>query len=164
MKITENMIQQTLAKKFFNDFFMCNKFYSEFEADFLRITNSGFLYEYEIKMTVEDFRKDFSKESKHHIKPTTKHEMLKSGELNIKHFYFCAPSGIIPVEQVPEEFGLIEFRREGNYQQLFSTTVQKPRALSNHIADFKFKVKIMEKVFWSYKEQMCSKAKGEWTK
>ena len=46
MTITENMKQETLAKKHFHDFFVCNQFYSDFEADFLRVTSAGFLYEY----------------------------------------------------------------------------------------------------------------------
>ncbi len=167
MTITENMIQETLAKKFFNDFFVCNKFYSDFEADFLRVTSAGFMYEYEIKISISDFRNDFKKECTDRYRrgeAILKHDMIRSGSLNIKHFYFCAPAGIIPVEEVPEDFGLWEFNREGDYQQLFMKEVQKPKSLSDHKVDRKFKLRFMEKTYWDYKHRMCEKAKGEWLK
>ena len=166
MKSTENMIQQTLAKKFFNDFFVCNKFYSDFEADFLRVTSAGFLYEYEIKVSLADFRNDFNKCCGNYRteKYEKKHDLLRDGTLHIKNFFFCAPAGIIPVEEVPEEFGLIEFRREEDSQQLFMTIVQKPKSLSDHKVDRKFKLRFMEKTYWDYKHRMCEKAKGEWIK
>ena len=170
MTITENMIQETLAKKFFNDFFVCNKFYSDFEADFLRVTSAGFMYEYEIKISISDFRNDFKKECTDRYRrgeAILKHDMIRSGALSIKHFYFCAPAGIIPVEEVPDEFGLFEFSKvdspyPANYLDMDLT--KKPTAMSEHKVDRAWRVKMMEKTYWDYKHRMCEKAKGEWLK
>ena len=118
--------------------------------------------EYEIKLSISDFRNDFKKGYQHKGKEVFKHDMLKSGELGIKQFFFCAPVGIIPVAEIPSEYGFYEFTRIPEDNRLKMKLVKRAKNMSNQAASDKFRVKMMEKVFWEYKLKVCQQAKGEW--
>lgn len=89
------------------------------ECDVFEITDAGYFREYEIKLSVGDFKAD-SKKEKHgweydHLtrKITTpriggKHEMLENGDhRGPSAFSFVIPEGLIPIESIPELAGLI---------------------------------------------------------
>jgi hypothetical protein len=57
-----------------------------------------------------------------------KHDRLKTGELGLKEFHFVAPTGIIPIDEVPEYAGLIEYDEETDK---LSTIIKAP-ALPNY--------------------------------
>lgn len=107
-----------------------NVFAYAWESDILSITKSGIVHEYEIKVSLSDFRKDSDK--------ADKHEILKTGSRNlsdyekrfidngsgvtwcdydpaskrVKHrrpnyFYYACPQNLIPASEVPEHAGLI---------------------------------------------------------
>jgi hypothetical protein len=100
------------------------------ESDVLSITRAGYVHEYEIKVSLADFKKDAGK--------TEKHEILKTGSrptsdceqrfidksIPIKwcnydpatnrvignrpnYFWYACPQGIIPLDDVPAHAGLI---------------------------------------------------------
>lgn len=73
--------------------------FNRWESDFVRITPAGFLTEWEIKVSRSDFRADFKK--------VDKHRSIAAGEW-WKHFWYIAPRGIIPLDEIPEYAGLIE--------------------------------------------------------
>jgi hypothetical protein len=116
---TEN-VQQVYGQVFTHfqfskssDFFMDNVFYHrKYESDFIASTKAGYVTEVEIKMSVADFRADFRKghvayKDRKRIR-VYKHAQLQAGGLGVKYFYFAAPLGVIPVEEVPEKVGLLE--------------------------------------------------------
>lgn len=81
-----------------------------YEADVIMISNSGFSYEYEIKTSRADFKKDFSKISKHkHLQNPT----IKPGKYSRNYpyapnyFYYVCVEGLIKPSEVPKYAGLI---------------------------------------------------------
>ncbi len=100
-----------------------------FECDILAITKAKYMYEYEIKLTINDFKADAKKVMKdwrswseeRGWKP--KHERLFTGDVNgPSRFWFMVPDGLIPISDVPEFAGLIYLT---NYKDCVGFTEQK---------------------------------------
>lgn len=85
------------------------------ESDMILITKSGYVYEFEIKVSRSDFFADFRKMFATRPTSVTKHDVLagrhrpKSLAGLPKMFYFCVPSGLVKPDEVPPHAGLIEF-------------------------------------------------------
>lgn len=81
------------------------------EADVLRITESNVVYEYEIKTSVQDFKRDFKKEYKHERLSGKKNfdkYIEWSGHPGIpNHFYYVMPKDMVSLSQIPQYAGLI---------------------------------------------------------
>lgn len=79
------------------------------ECDVISVSKSDYIYEYEIKISRADYKKDFIKEkhsqmiSENHTK-IVKNEMMY---LSPNYFNFITPRGLISLEEVPEYAGLI---------------------------------------------------------
>ncbi len=78
--------------------------------------------------------------------------MLLSGELNIKQFWFCAPVGVIPPDEVPEGFGLMEFFIEGNMNPDIRI---RAKNLSNYKIPPQRKMWLADKILWKYKKEIA---------
>lgn len=92
------------------DIIIPNYYLGMWEADVLRITRSGIVYEYEIKISRADFKRDFSKgysfingDSGH------KHNAIAAGKHRINKFFFVVPAGLITPLEVPKQYGLIYY-------------------------------------------------------
>jgi len=131
----------------------------EFESDFLTVSKAGYMTEYEVKVSRSDFRADFKKScSKRNargwrLKETVhKHVKLAMGSYGLKHFYFIAPEGIIPHDEVPDHAGLIEVTRHSKDNiDLQTNIVKKAPKLPNceKITD-KQKAEISNKFYFKY--------------
>jgi len=80
-----------------------NVFYFYWESDILMVTRSRCVHEYEIKLTMSDFRADFKKSYRH----------LCMKERTAKypaHLWYVCPPNVIPVDEVPEYAGLAYVR------------------------------------------------------
>lgn len=97
-----------------------------FESGFFRITNAGYMTEYEVKVSRSDFKADFQKYSGTKvirdengevtdIEKQFKHDTIKNGGSGLKNFYFCTPKGLLDLEEIPEHCGLIEFNNSELY-------------------------------------------------
>lgn len=82
-----------------------NAYIYRWESDFFFITPANYKVEVEVKTTKSDYIADFKK---------PKHKIL-SGKLRRDYlncpnrFYFCLPSGMIDISQVPEYAGVITY-------------------------------------------------------
>lgn len=82
------------------DIILPNFYYGSNECDVFRLTESGFVIEYEIKVSRSDFFADFKKKAKH--------ENLKSPKENCPNrFFYVTPEDLIKKEEVPSYAGLI---------------------------------------------------------
>lgn len=72
------------------------------ECDVFELTKAGFFREYEIKLTRSDFRIDAKKIRKR----WTRNGNARAHDGPCK-FYFVAPAGVIPLNELPEWAGLI---------------------------------------------------------
>ena len=83
------------------------------EADIASVTKAGLLWEFEIKLTRADFRKDALKSRT--VGPwrdrsrVTKYEQLEAG-IGPSRFVYVVPAGIIKLEDLPKCAGLWEYK------------------------------------------------------
>lgn len=84
------------------------------ECDVLSISKSNYIYEYEIKISRGDFKKDFTKKKHEHI-INEKFTRKRKGETQYNtanYFFYVVPFGLIAEEEVPEYAGLIYFNED----------------------------------------------------
>ena len=88
---------------------LTNIYFWHWESDALYITKSGYLHEYEIKVSHSDFLAD--------AKKVSKHQRLAGGSVHgPAEFYYVCPPSIIAVEELPDYAGLFYTReRKGRY-------------------------------------------------
>ena len=93
-----------------------NAHWYENELDLACVRQSGYLDEFEIKLSRSDFKADFNKTSRYRSadgssnwkrKPGNKHEMLQAGDAFPNFFYFVLKEGIATPEEIPKQYGLI---------------------------------------------------------
>ncbi|GJQ43749.1 MAG: hypothetical protein JETCAE03_32470 [Ignavibacteriaceae bacterium] len=82
-------------------------------ADIFGITSSGYMYEYEVKTSVRDFKADFKKRYKHEVLKGEYQASYHYSKPN--YFYYAVPSKLISVEDIPEYAGLIYVKYSDNY-------------------------------------------------
>lgn len=101
---TEAGLQRMLAMKFNRSGSLCVPNCGAFgwEADLLRVSPRLLCSEYEVKVTRGDFRHDAGKALKH-IRLAE-----PGGRAAPNYFWYVAPAGVVPLEDVPEHAGLIE--------------------------------------------------------
>lgn len=74
-----------------------------YESDLYVVTASMYTIEYEIKLTVADFKADWNKGDKH--------MRLRDGTMRYPtRFYFAVPEGLLQPEDVPDYAGLVYLR------------------------------------------------------
>lgn len=138
-----------------------NKVYPNFylgpwECDVLEITKAGYSYEYEIKISVHDFRIDALK----HKRGRRKYDSLEAGN-RVNYFSFIVPEGLIGPEDVPPFAGLIYAR---GYEESFApleeeevkrkgvlfTTVKEPQQLKKEKITPEEIEEINKKIYFRY--------------
>jgi hypothetical protein len=83
------------------------------ESDVISISNSDYVYEFEVKVSKADFKKDFTKVIKHRYLNETHqkgiHKKYRTKKVNRvpNYFYYVCPFGLISIDQIPEYAGLI---------------------------------------------------------
>lgn len=93
------------------------------ECDVFEVTAAGFFREYEVKLTLADFRRDQLKArnvwemADSHLRELAaveKHKLLAAGDPRAPHrFWFVTPSGLLEKESLPAFAGLIEIEDSG---------------------------------------------------
>lgn len=121
-KLTVDRIQYCLSTRFTNRFEIMspNAYIGSFELDFVGVRRSGFVDEFEIKMSRPDFLADFRKSSDE----GEKHLLLMSGKLVTNNFTFVCPTDLIKPDEIPEQYGLIYVSPKGGILE-----VRRPKRL-----------------------------------
>lgn len=79
----------------------CNIYYRNmWEADFLYVTESGWVNEIEIKVYKHDFIRDLNDKPGKYVR-------LIRGESGLKRFYYACPENMLQPEDIPNFAGLI---------------------------------------------------------
>ena len=116
-QITEQLLQQHLRGWKSNPKFIVENLYVfDWESDMLIKTRSGYWYEVECKISLADFKNDFTHKRQ-------KHELLKNGDEKRRRpnfFYYCVPwylSGkVLPL--LPSYAGLIVLTENGKLNEV----------------------------------------------
>jgi len=96
------------------------------ECDVLSISKADYIYEYEVKISRADFKKDFIKE-KHTFIINEKYTRIRKGELVYllpNYFNFVTPKDLISIDEVPDYAGLIYMNEDSSF-----TIIKKPKLL-----------------------------------
>ena len=114
-QLTEQSIQQRL-----NYFFASYKYKADglyvfsWESDKLIWTKSGYIYEFEIKISRSDFKNDFKHKKEKHIVLASTIDRDK-GKRMPNYFYYAVPTGMLEPDEVPPYAGLIYIDSEYRY-------------------------------------------------
>lgn len=123
---------------------------SYYEMDLVGLRPSGFIDEFEIKLSRSDFAADRKKTLDFQNKGQQfKLEALERGELDVNHFWYVTPPGLLDVtKDLPSFAGLIEIGTDVR-------VVKFPDRLHRRKASFEARYKIAQKAsnrFWDLKE------------
>ena len=118
-----------------------NCFYRwDLEADLMGVRKSGFVDEFEIKLTVADFKNDASKTvrlpkdgEKYSYECLPKYEALETGRL-LNYFWYIVPKDMVTVEDIPKFAGLI-YIDKGLRGYKYTIIKDAKRLNSNKITD-----------------------------
>lgn len=127
-----------------------NTYLGSWEADIFEVTKSGYLYEYEVKISRADFKKDAEKERRYFSgEKISKFNQLREGK-RVNHFYYLVPDGLISVDEVPEFAGLIyvDTKYANPY---FKTIKQAPKLSADKITEKRF-MKLYESCYYRFHE------------
>lgn len=91
-----------------SDIVVPNYYLGRYECDVMKISKAGHIYEYEIKVSLADFKRDAEKARTVYMMnhKVTKHDDIITGK-RCSRFYFVVPEGLISKHEVPEGLGLI---------------------------------------------------------
>ena len=140
-----------------------NIFIDRFECDILELTKSGYLYEYEVKVSRSDFKADAKKATF----KESKYQSIQSG-LRVNYFYYVVPENLISVDDVPEFAGLIYAKNRevtfysdelGYYSKdrMFFNIQKQAKKLSGNKISEKKMFKLLESIYYrfhSYKRKI----------
>jgi hypothetical protein len=96
------------------------------ECDVISVSKSDYIYEYEIKISRSDFKKDFIKEKHNHI-INEKFTYIRKKELLFRvcnYFNYVVPKDLISPDEVPEYAGLIYINEDFTFE-----IVKKPKLI-----------------------------------
>lgn len=152
IKWSEELIQQQLRYNFISPnsvkYFMENLNVYSWESDVLKITKSGYAYEFEIKISRTDFKNDFKHKKK-------KHTLLESKESSFKipnYFYYVVPEGLVSEKEIPEYAGLIYVLGntigDGRIYYQFQEIKKAPKLHSNKIDENS--LNLIDKFYYNY--------------
>ena len=103
-KLSNNLLSSSAIRYLMNNLYV---FSNSWESDYLSLTNSGYFYEGEVKISKSDFKTDFKKEKKHLILESNFNKTQTDNNLCPHYFFYAVPEGLIDVSEVPEYAGLI---------------------------------------------------------
>lgn len=133
---------------------------SHWESDLLLIHESGWTWEVEIKISVADFRREFTKKATKHrrIQEGTWSEKGYGGSIRresiIRKFFFAMPVDVYAKvkDQIPDYAGvilLVDARRDG-WRRLEPWIEKKAKDLPARRATAQDRAKMMESVYFRY--------------
>lgn len=104
-KLTSHLLSKSTVRYYLNNLYV---FSNSWESDYLSLTNSGYLYEGEVKISKSDFKADFKKENKHLILENAYHNNTVIENKMCPHYFFYAvPENLIDASEIPEYAGLV---------------------------------------------------------
>lgn len=169
--ITEDQVQRAVTLYLGGNSGQCHMFpniqHGAFERDLLRLMKSGYWHEIEIKRTLSDFRADFKKSYDSWMfrdnKSRTKHEVLQGKRIPFKQhasdilhmqpkrFYFALPDGIVNSDEVPEQYGILRYRRYEPEKILSISVERQAKDLPNpQKIDEETRQRFMTSIYYRY--------------
>ena len=153
--ITSKDIVKSLRLRYINHKYLINNAYIfEWESDFFSVSESGYVYEVEIKVTRGDYKDDFNKTSKHLLLSEGK-ESTKNIKRPNKFFYAC-PKGLLNTVEIPEYAGLIEITSPHE----MATVVKEAPFLHRENSLEALKDVLLDKFYYRYRDLILESENG----
>ena len=142
-QVTEQLLQLHLRSWKSNPKYIVENLYVfGWESDMLIMTRSGYWYEVECKISLADFKNDFTHKWQ-------KHELLKTEEKHRRpnYFYYCVPwylSGkVLPL--LPDYAGLIVLTEDGKLKEVKRTPMLHNNKYTNE------ELNLCDKFYYAYR-------------
>lgn len=116
--------------------------YLPWEADMVGITKAGYLYEYEIKISLSDFKNDFYKRKYKSLK----YDQRWNNRIP-NYFSYVAPLNAIPL-CIPDYAGLYEVLQNGT--RIYFSMIRKPKILHRNKLSPEDRLKILRTIMFKY--------------
>jgi len=102
--------------------------------DVFHLSRNEYITEYEIKISIGDFKKDFKKKRSkkeftrkgRQIVDKFKHDTIAAGEYDSNKFYFVVPKDLINIKDIPDYAGLIYYDEDKDLKKRF-IIIKKPK-------------------------------------
>lgn len=147
-KITTKDVIHSLSLRFINhDFCINNAYIFDWESDFFSVSESGYLYEVEVKVSKSDFKDDFKKKNKHMLLESTNQKDFSKIP---NKFFYAVPRGLLTTWSIPAYAGLIEV---GNRNEAAVVVREAPFIHKEKLFD-KYHLKLTQKFYWRYKDML----------
>jgi len=113
---------------------------SPWESDLLTVSKPMYWQEFEIKLTVADYKADFRKAYKWGAKIKKHVAYARSQEIRInrrilcpkpRQFWFVFPEGMVPVSEVPQHCGVLLYGKSDWREENCIKLARKARVLKN---------------------------------
>jgi len=158
--MTESKIAKMIFEKWLrSDVAAHNIHHFPFESDVLALKPSGMLIEYEIKLSVSDFRADAKKSCKDRFNTFSRYDFLLSGK-GANKFYYVMPKDILDKvrDEIPDFAGIITVNKVGRSYKDLDTgqqvyydiyrpcIVRKPKTL--HSRKFDISEQLKTAMYW----------------
>jgi len=144
--MTESKMQVILynnLKYLHHRYITCNVYFRISIADMISVTEAGYVKEYEIKLSLADYRADFKK--------IDKHNRLKHRLRNIpSQFWYVIHGFELGADDVPEYAGLMRVEKEKYYSGYNIIIIKKAPRLSNTTITDAEKSKLFDAMYVRY--------------
>lgn len=144
--LDSKQVIKSIRNKFYNHKYQLNNvFIYEWESDFFTVSESGYVYEIEVKVSKSDFKDDFNKKDKHQLLESNNplQDLKKPNR-----FYYATPRNLLASSDIPAYAGLLEV--DPSTGEVFITKeapfLHKNKGIE-HLKDI-----LLEKFYWRYRE------------
>ena len=121
---------------------LVNSYMFRWESDFWCLSDSGFVYEIEVKVSREDFKADFKKHRKHQILAD---KTDRYNDRRPNRFIYACPEGMIKPKELPPYAGLVYVPEDRRSKPKI---IVKPPKIHSQRNDFT--KRLLKKYYWAY--------------
>ncbi len=146
-KITAKDIIHSLSLRFINHDYLINNVYlfTGWESDFVSFSDTGYLYEFEIKVAKSDYWDDFDKKEKHLLLES------KDDTKKPNRFYYAVPKGLLSSFDIPAYAGLIEV---DDPNKMATIIKEAPLLHKEKMLNSDMKETLLKKFYFRYKDML----------
>lgn len=123
------------------DIILPNFYVGIYEMDVMQMKKSGYITEYEIKISRADFMNDFKKGRF----GGNKHDFMKCGKGYPNRFVFVVPENMVSIDEVPKHAGLAYYCKNPFFDN-YTIRLVKPPPIIHKNKNFDTPAKIMSLV------------------
>ena len=141
-----------------------NVYLFDWESDFLSVTKTGFMHEYEIKISRSDFKNDAKKIDKHEKLTTGQIDVYKTRRnwnpdfkevkmmprLRPNCFWYVCPENMIALDELPDHAGLMYVTQPNQYGNSYVTEVKRATKLHKEPITVTQTHKLANAFYWRY--------------